>query len=71
MSEFSFKRGYAQIKNKDVREVKCKIMAALNIKTRTAWAARLNGDVEPKVSEAKAIEDIFKEYQVKNIWGDA
>lgn len=67
---FSFKKGFGQVKNKDVPAVKRDIMSALSIETRYAWGQRLKGNVEPKVSEAEAIEDIFKKYGVTKIWGD-
>ena len=71
MNEFSFQLGFSQVRQRDIADVKHKIMVALHISTRSSWAARLNGLVEPKISEAKAIEDIFKEYGIKNIWGVA
>lgn len=44
-------------------------MEALGITTRMAFLNRLRGDVEPKVSEAKAIESIFAEFGIKEVWG--
>lgn len=58
------------MKGKDLPAVKSDIMQALCISSRPAWLARLNGTIEPKVSEAQAIEDIFKKYGVSDIWGD-
>lgn len=69
MNEYSFKKGFAQVRQKDVPEVKKRIMSALGLTTRVSWYARLNGTVEPKVSEAKAIEDVFAEFGIKNVWG--
>lgn len=69
MSDFSFKRGYSQVQNKDLSNVKREIMQALEIKTRPSWAARLNGQVEPKVSEAAAIESVFAKYGISDVWG--
>lgn len=69
MGNFSFKHGYSQVQNKDLSNVKQEIMKALDITTRPAWAARLNGQVEPKVSEAAAIESIFAKYGIKEVWG--
>lgn len=71
MSEFSFQKGFSQVKQKDIKNVKRKIMSALGISTRPSWTARLNGVVEPKVSEAKAIEEVFAEYGIKQVWGAA
>ena len=45
-------------------------MEALGLTTKPAFYNRLNGDVEPKVSEAKAIVDIFNNYGIAEIWGD-
>ena len=42
---------------------------ALNITTRAAWGKRLKGDVEPKISEARAVESVFAEYGIKEVWG--
>lgn len=69
MNEYSFKMGFSQVRQKDVSEVKKRIMSALGLTTRVSWYARLNGNVEPKVSEAKVIESIFAEYGIKQIWG--
>jgi predicted transcriptional regulator len=54
---------------RDIKEVRQKIMKALGIKHRASWIARLNGTIEPRVSEAKAIEEIFAEYGITDIWG--
>lgn len=68
--EFSFRLGFSQVKQRDIRDVRRKIMQALGIKTRSSWMMRLNGVVEPKVSEARAIEEIFAEYGITEVWGD-
>ena len=70
-TEFSFWKGWSQVRLKDQTEVKEKIMSALGLVTssRMTWCSRRNGKVEPKVSEAKAIEDVFHEYGIKEVWG--
>lgn len=70
MNEYSFKRGFAQVQQKDVQQVKERIMSALGLTTRVSWYARLNGSVEPKVSEARAIEAVFSDYGIKDVWGE-
>lgn len=70
MNNFSFKRGFSQVRQKDAVNVRAEIMTALDITTRSSWAARLNGTVEPKVSEAQEIERVFAKYGVTDIWGD-
>ncbi len=69
MNEFSFKLGFSQVKRKDVQEVKNRIMNALGLRTRVSWYARLNGTVEPKVSEAKIIESVFADFGITRVWG--
>ncbi|MCM1168827.1 MAG: hypothetical protein NC324_02710 [Bacteroides sp.] len=66
---FSFRRGWLQVKNGDMPEVKRRLMAAMGTETRAGWCYRLRGDVEPKVTEARAIEKIFADYGIKDVWG--
>lgn len=70
MNEYSFKRGFAQVRQKDVKKIRERIMSALGLRTRVSWYARLNGDVEPKVSEARAIEAVFANYGISDVWGE-
>lgn len=69
-SKFSFKKGWNQLPNGKTREVKAEIIKALNLKFTTSFYPRLNGDIEPKLSESKAIEDIFAKYGITDIWGE-
>lgn len=69
MENFSFRKGWGLVKNKDQQEVKKRIMVSLNIATRSAWRDRLNGKVEPRVTEAQSIESIFGEYGITDVWG--
>lgn len=71
MKKFSFKNAFMQIQQKDADAVKSEIMSALGISTRAAWWQRLNGIVEPKVSEAQSIESIFAKYGITDIWDNA
>lgn len=66
---FSFQKGFSQVQIGQSAEVKEKLMSVLSITTRASWSARLNGRIEPKVSEAQAIEKVFEEYGIKSIWG--
>jgi len=70
MNKFSFRKGFGQVQMKDLQEVKSELMTALNIKTRYAWGQRLKGEVEPRISEAQAIEAIFAKRGIKDIWGE-
>ena len=67
---YSFQKGYGLVRSKDQPAVKKEIMSALSITSRPAWGARLNGIIEPKISEAHAIEAIFKKYGVTDPWGE-
>lgn len=71
MKNFAFEKGYNQIPVGKAKEVKAKLMKELGINSRPAWLSRLRGDVEPKVSEAEAIERVFAEYKIPKaeIWG--
>lgn len=69
-SNFSFKRGWRQLPNGKLKEAKIRIMEALKLKYETSFYPRLNGDIEPKFSEVKSIEDIFHSYGVTDIWGE-
>ena len=67
---FSFLKGFNQVPVKFVPAVKKEIMQAIGIKTRVSWYQRLYGNVEPKVSEAAAIESVFAKYGIKEVWGE-
>lgn len=67
--QFSFSLGWSQIKNSDIAHCRNRLMDVLGIKTRAAFLNRLKGDVEPKISEVKAIEKVFAEYGIKDVWG--
>ena len=70
MSRFSFRKGFGQIQQKDANLVKDEIMDALNLKSRGSWHLRLNGAIEPKISEVKLIEDVFRKYGITEIWDE-
>ena len=65
MEVFSFKKGFSQVMQKDISNVKHEIMITLGITTNVAWLNRLNGKVEPKVSE-----ETFAKYGIKEVWGE-
>lgn len=68
-AQYGFRNGWLLLPVKLQREVKTKIALALNIK-EISFYARLSGKVEPTISEAKAIEEIFKKYGIKDVWGN-
>jgi len=67
---FTFNKGWLQVKNGDLEQCRRKIMDALKITTRSAFLNRLKGKVEPKITEIKAIEAIFAEYGISEVWGE-
>lgn len=70
MSEFSFQKGWGQVTVGQAKEVKEEIMKKLGIKANSNWLQRLKGNVEPRISEAQAIESVFKKYGITDIWGE-
>ena len=68
MNKLSFKKGYEQVQIKDLQDVRSEIMHALGITTLQAFRNRMNGEVEPKVSEVQEIERVFNKYGKKEIW---
>lgn len=67
--EFGFEKGWMQVQQKDVKNVKRKLVEALGIHNRTTWYQRLRGSVEPKASEYMKINSIFSEYGITDVWG--
>ena len=70
ISSFAFKKGWNQLKLVDMNKCRSKIMDALGLTTLPPFYQRLNGKVEPKVTEAAAIESIFAEYGITDIWSE-
>jgi hypothetical protein len=69
-NSFSFLKGWSQVKQADVSQVRAQLMQVLNLTTRAAFLDRLNGKVEPKISEHVAIENIFSARGITDVWGD-
>jgi len=70
VNKYSFEKGLNQIPKGKVKIVRQAIMNALSITAYTTWIDRLKGNVEPKVSEYDAINQIFKQYNIEDIWGE-
>lgn len=70
MNRFAFKKGWGQVPYNKTKEVRERIMAALNLQTRNTFYIRLRGKIEPKVSEAEKIEEIFRDYGITEVWGE-
>lgn len=67
---FSFRKGMSQVPEDKIEEVRKGIMEALKIKGRMTWYTRLNGLVEPRMSEADKIREVFSRYGITEIWGE-
>lgn len=66
---YGFNKGLSQLKVCEVPDVKAEIMAVLGITTNVSWISRRSGKVEPKISEARAIEEIFAKRGITDVWG--
>ena len=66
---WGFIRGLQQLRVGEVEEVKAEIMAALKITTNVSYINRKTGKIEPKISEARAIEEIFAKRGITDVWG--
>ena len=71
-NRFSFKKGYEMLPRKKTKRVKSRIKDGLKISSDIGFYNRLNGKVEPKVSEAEIIEAAFIEAGIPKdqIWGE-
>lgn len=67
---FSFKKGWEQLPQSKAQEAKERIVKALGLRFQSSFYYRLYGRCEPKVSEARAIEEIFHSYGITEIWGE-
>lgn len=69
MTKFGFKKGLSHLPNKDLRAVRRQIMAGLKIKKRVEFHHRMLGLIEPTISEAETITQIFASHGIDDIWG--
>lgn len=67
---FSFKKGYGQVQQKDLPKVREELMAALGVSTRMSLSNYMRGTIEPKVGQAKAVEEVFAKYGITEVWGE-
>lgn len=65
-----FNAGFVQLQVKDVKEATAELWEAIGINNRNSFSQYKNGEIEPKASQAVAIELVFKKYGItENIWG--
>lgn len=63
-----FRKGYGSLMIKDKKTATEKLWQALGINSRSMFHMYLTGKIEPKVSQAAAIEFVFSSYGVNEIW---
>lgn len=66
----SFQKGWRAVPQGQAEEVKQRIKDVLHVTTRQTFYNRLNGLIEHKPSEIAAIEGVFAEYGITEIWGE-
>jgi hypothetical protein len=64
-----FCKGYGQLQIKDEDSVYKELWVALGVSSRAAFSQYRKGKIEPKASQAEAVEKVFKKYGIKEIWG--
>lgn len=74
MSETVYKEGFnaglQQLRQKDVAACTKELWTALGINNRNSFTQYKTGKIEPKASQAVAVELVFHKYGVtSNIWG--
>ncbi len=67
--QFAFTKGFGQVPNNLVKDVRNELMQALGINNMQNWYNRLYGRTEPKISEAEKIMAVFAKYGIHDIWG--
>lgn len=67
---FAFKKGYGQLQHKDLPAARLELMEALGVVNRMSLSNYMRGLVEPKVSQAEAVEAVFAKYGITEVWGD-
>ena len=68
--QFSFNKGWSQLRQCDISKCRKELMAAVNVTTRAAFSQRLKGNVIPNVLEAHNVETVFAKYGIKDVWGE-
>lgn len=68
LKKYGFKNGYDQVPRCYVLKVRDEIKEALGLNCDVSFYNRLNGKIEPRVSEAEAIEKVFRKYNISSIW---
>lgn len=67
--QFSFEKGWSQVRQCDVSACRKELMKVLGLTTRAAFLQRLYGNVIPNVLQAHNVEKVFAKYGIKDVWG--
>lgn len=63
-----FRKAYGKLTLDQKTEATGRLWAALDVKNRNSFHAYRNGTIEPKVSRAAAVEQVFKSYGITQVW---
>lgn len=68
MKKIGFLKGLGQVKEKDSANIRTELMTALGVSSRMSLSNYSRGLIEPKVSQALAVEQVFNKYGITEIW---
>ena len=68
MKKIGFLKGLGQVQEKDSANVRTELMAVIGVSSRMSLYNYSIGKIEPRVSQATAIEAVFHKYGIKDIW---
>jgi len=68
MKKIGFLKGLGQVQEKDSSYIRIELMAALGVASRMSLSNYSRGLIEPKVSQANAVEQVFNRYGITEIW---
>lgn len=68
----SFRKGLAEIRMKDSQAIRAELKGILGVSTKQGLAHYANGKAKSlDVDKARAIEEVFARYGVRDPWGPA
>ena len=67
----SFRKGFVQLRQVDVPAFKARLLKALGLNNMNSFYDRLSGKIEPKMSEIETIENLFADYGITEVLGEA
>ena len=68
MKKIGFLKGLGQVQEKDSTNIRTDLMEALGVASRMSLSNYSRGLIEPKVSQANAVEAVFNKYGITEIW---